>query len=1157
MPNWTPEQQDVLTDRGHSLIVCAAAGSGKTAVLVERIVRLVLEGCPVDRMLVVTFTNAAAAEMRLRISDALCSAARVHPELAAQNAALSRASISTLHHFCGTLLREHFQALGIDPAFRVGDDQECGVLSAQAMEDALYACYETSDADFLAADARFDQDTLAAIALDLHRFMMTRPDPWRWLDDAIASSAPGTLEDHACVRILLEHTAADLSQLADDVAQTLALCQSPGGPAHYIDAVMQDASLIEGLQKAAQDGYDALRRALLSIAYAKLGRKKKNDEFDEDIGKQVKDRRDRMKKQLASLADRFSPTLDEAAADLALMQSPLRGIALLTRTYHALFTAAKRQRNLLDFDDLEHGALQALEHAEVRDALRKKYRYVFVDEYQDSSAIQEAILGSFAREDGLFLVGDVKQSIYRFRQAEPSLFLNRAARFDQPDDPLTRRIDLQRNFRSRANVLEAVNAVFSRIMRADATEIDYGAREKLIPGLTCEGDDPPVELHVILRDDDDSGETDSDAEDDERDLAAAEREALIAAKRIRALVGTPYFDAKAGTTRPLAYRDMAVLMRTARGAAPLAADILRAEGIPVFCDAGEGYFEIPEIRAIMALLTAIENGARDSALIAALRGPACALSDDELAAIRIATPDSRIPYHEAVRAYREQKTDALSEKLKAFDSKLARWRLVAQHQGVDRLIERIYAETNFLAYAGALPGGTSRQANLHLLTTRARTFMQTQGGSLHAFLHYARRLRAGGDRMSASALGENEDVVRIMTAHKSKGLEFPVVFVLGLGHKLGGAQRGVALFSARLGIGLPCVDTALGSERDTILRRAIRLETQREALAEEVRILYVAMTRARDRLILVGDAGSRIDNPPVRDIQRGLDMVCPTLVEAGACLTLPEEMVDAGASHWRVCVHHEMQAGMFSQRTDERVRETLSALHSAKGETDKELPALLAFNPESGRAPAHKTSVSALLRAEQMRRDEDGQIRPAYAEMIKPLPRFMQQQRMTGAQIGTAFHRMMRMLDLDALRHAQDLRAELSRQVEAMRGNVLTQAEANAVPPRMAIGFFEDPVGMRLLASSRVEREWPFTWRRTMEDGNAQLLQGVVDCCFMEGGKWVLVDYKTDSPSDVSGALARHRPQLALYAEALEHLTGTTVQERVLFLVRAGRGYLC
>lgn len=1152
MPRWTEQQRDAIADRGHSLIVCAAAGSGKTAVLVERIVQLVREGCPIENMLVVTFTNAAAGEMRQRIGEALGKAAREDPALGEQVMALSRASISTLHRFCGNLLREHFQALSIDPGFRIGDEQECGVLSHQAMEDAIYSCYEVGSDAFLAADRCYTQEELSELAFALHRFMMTRPDPWAFLARAqeTVRLTGEAFEQSPAARLLADFAGRRLERLCANARETLALCEGENGPLHYAAACGMDVQLTADLAAAAADGYAALHDALHGVTFAALGRKKKTDLFDEDIADRVKARRDALKKAVADVQTAFALTLEDAAADIRMTAAPLDGLAELAKTYDTLYTAAKRQRGMMDFNDLEHNALAALALPEVRASLRAQYRYVFIDEYQDSSAIQEAIVGSFAREDGLFLVGDVKQSIYRFRQAEPSLFLQKAARFDLPEREKERRIDLQKNFRSRANVLEAANAVFGRIMRAEETEIEYDEREKLFCGLPAREDDPPVELHVLYQPGEDGAEEDENAE---RELAAVEREAKVVAARIRELVGTPFYDAKTETERPLRYRDMTVLMRAVRGSAPLAAQMLESEGIPVFCDAGEGYFDIPEIRAMTALLQTIENGARDEPLLAALRGPALGLEESELAQIRIYTPDVKTPYHEAVRRYREEMDDALAEKLRAFEAKRARWRLCARNQGVDRLIERIYAETGFLARAGALPGGAARQANLHLLTARARTFASTQGGSLHAFLRYAERLRAGGDSMSASAIGESEDVVRIMTTHKSKGLEFPVVFVLALGRRMSGQSlRARVLMDAELGVGLPCVDTEMNSERDTLLRRAIRVKAQREQLAEEVRVLYVALTRARERLILVGSVAG--DKPPeawrgadISQMHTGLDMIAPALIEAGASLTIREEAVRLGNSAWRVFAHVGGAAGELPRRTEDVVLRLLAELAAAP--KDEALTRLMNFKP-GVRTAVRKTTVSAVLRDEKRAAQED---EPLPDAPLMRLPRFMEEQQMTGAQIGTAFHRMMRMLDLDALRATRDFAAEIDRQRAALlEKGVVSENELAAVHPRLLVRLFASPLGVRMLAAGELHREWAFTYRRETEDG-AQLLQGVIDCCFIERGAWVLVDYKTDA--DAAGAIERHRPQLELYAQALAGITGRPVRERVLYLVRAGMGY--
>ena len=390
MPKWTEQQRDAIADRGHSLIVCAAAGSGKTAVLVERIVQLVREGCPIENMLVVTFTNAAAGEMRQRIGEALGKAAREDPALGEQVMALSRASISTLHRFCGNLLREHFQALSIDPGFRIGDEQECGVLSHQAMEDAIYSCYEVGSDAFLAADRCYTQEELSELAFALHRFMMTRPDPWAFLARAqeTVCLTGEAFEQSPAARLLADFAGRRLERLCANARETLALCEGENGPLHYAAACGMDVQLTADLAAAAAGGYAALHDALHGVTFAALGRKKKTDLFDEDIADRVKARRDALKKAVADVQTAFALTLEDAATDIRMTAAPLDGLAELAKTYDALYTAAKRQRGMMDFNDLEHNALAALALPEVRASLRAQYRYVFIDEYQDSSAIQ-------------------------------------------------------------------------------------------------------------------------------------------------------------------------------------------------------------------------------------------------------------------------------------------------------------------------------------------------------------------------------------------------------------------------------------------------------------------------------------------------------------------------------------------------------------------------------------------------------------------------------------------------------------------------------------------------------------------------------------------------------------------------------------------------
>ena len=1149
MTKWTEQQRDAITDRGHSLIVCAAAGSGKTAVLTERITRLVAAGTPITEMLIVTFTKAAAAEMRGRIAEALRKAAgeaegEDRAWLEEQCLLVGRAQISTLHSFCAALLRDHFEALDIDPVFRVADAAESAVLRAQAMEEALYACYEEDSPEFREADAWFGEEKLRKEAEALHRFAHAEPSPEAFYETARAAVTGSDEEilSGAAAQVLLRETERALRAMI----QTAESADAEGVHESYRKALREEGEMLRGLLRAIPSGFSgfaaAVRAAAPGGALPWASPRAAGKGHDKALTARAKRLRDGIKSRADSALGFFlSGTPEEIAADVRATAAPLEGLIRLAETWGRLYGEAKRRRGVLDFDDLEREALRALtgESAAVREAAAQRYRYVFVDEYQDSSAIQEAILGAFAnlgRADGLFQVGDVKQSIYRFRKAEPALFRNKAAEYARPERTDARRIDLNANFRSRANILRAANAVFRRIMRAEETEIEYDAREALVCGLGEREDDPPVELRLLP-----PGRRSSVRE-----------EAAVAAARMKALLGTPVYDPKEGTLRPARWRDMAVLMRKVSGQAAEFAEALTAAGIPVFCDAGEEYFELPEVRQMIALLQAVDNGEQDLPLLAALRGPAVGMTDAELSEIRIAAGEEA-PFHEALRLAAEGE-GPLAERARTALERLAFWRLCARHQSPDLLIRRILEESRLPLIAAALPDGAERMANLSLLEARARDFAENRGGSLHAFLAFVEHLRAGGDTQTARAIGEGEDVVRVMSVHKSKGLEFPIVLLCDMAARTSRPSPMDGLLAdPELGAGLPRVDRELGTRRSTLIQTAAESVRRRKEVSEEIRILYVAMTRAQDRLILIGtptknafERWEKLNGAPA-ECASELDMVCPALLSAGAGFQPGGETVTADGAVFSVVTEDraEDDAPSAGARAADLLREMMA------GEPDEAAAALLRFSPDTGRR-VRKTSVTAVLRDGKYRGDDPEDERPA-AQPILERPRFRTARGLNAAEIGTAFHRAACACDLAALRAAPDRAAEAARQWETLRARgVLNAAEAAAVPPGMLADWFASPLAERMLKSGTVRREWAFTRRRETEEGG-QILQGVIDCCFVEDGRWILVDYKTDSAGDPAAVAARHRPQLMLYKEALTALTGMPVAECLLWLVRAGR----
>lgn len=1222
---WTDRQAQAIGVRGCNLLVAAAAGSGKTAVLVERVCALVREGQSVERMLVVTFTRAAAAEMREKILLAFQKEADGGGEHAAhfaeQAALVEHAAISTLHGFCGAMLRTYFSAAGVDPTFRVGDEREVAPLREEALREVVSQAYESGGADFEALAACWSDEQILRQVDELYRFLRTQPAPWEWMDQAEEAYCADTrdLEATPWAASLLGAARAKIASARVNCVQAIQLCRQPGGCAAYLPALESDLSLLQELDGAASRGYEALRGALAASSFKKLGSAKKDD--DPQLKERAQTLRNASKKIVnEELIKRlFAASLDEQAEDLRALLPQIRALGALAKALEAAYDARKQARNLLDYEDLEHKALEAARHGWVADALRTQYACIFVDEYQDSSVIQEELVRRIARADNVFLVGDVKQSIYRFRQAEPRLFLEKAEAFSSGEGALDRRIDLNQNFRSRPNILAAINRVFAYAMRKEETEVPYDREARLYPGLETKDADPEVELHLL----DAPGETEegeTDASDEENEEVAAEpdeadeldrpagnapdfaqrvepgarlaQEAALAAERIRALVGTPLWDAKQRRHRTVRYRDIVILLRVAKNVAQQIQRALEEQGIPVYSDAGDAYFAMPEVRMVVDLLRVVDNPLHDTALLGALHGPAARLGNDALAAIRQACADPEASFYDAAKAYAER-DGVLAQRLRRFLALLDSLRLYAKAQPLEALIWRVYEETGCYARAGALPGGKARQANLRMLAERAASFQQRREAGLSAFLWEAEQLRARGDNSTAKALGESEDVVRIMTMHMSKGLEFPVVICMELGRSFArkaGAQPPISCH-AQLGIALRRIDPALRIRYDTMVCDAHRVRREREALADATRLLYVAMTRAQDRLILIG-YGNRGTQPlsarlsrwalatggkALSEAQSMIDLLVPPLISHPDGQVLRQELECSAeepecdpndetengvsdGSRWRIERHGAFAPPAQAQRRADVWLERLCALPApeAAGPVSAGLswPA-----PELTRdAPRWKTTVSALLRKEQ---GEEAYVPPS------PWPLFLTERvrpelglrGLDGAARGSAFHVAMRALDLAPLRglKAHELHDRIAAQLDDLvAAERLRRIERDCIREEEIAAFFASGIGRQMLNADVVKREWAFNLRMG-DAGSIQLVQGVLDCCFITNNgnqtvpsAWTLLDYKTDADPDPETILARYAPQIALYAQALTRITGRPVGMAALYLVKKG-----
>ncbi|HIS03409.1 MAG TPA: UvrD-helicase domain-containing protein [Candidatus Pullichristensenella avicola] len=1125
---FTEEQTRAIRARGSDLLLSAAAGSGKTAVLVERALSLIEEGADVERMLVVTFTRAAAAEMRARLNARLGERAAENERLREQMLRLDRASITTLHGFCAEFLRANFEAAEVDPAFRVLDDAEDARMLEEAADEALEAAYAEGGEALSRLDAGRGPARVRELALRLYAFLGERPDPEAWLSQALeAKNAPVEAWKSELVR-------AARRAVETALAATRAALAHPGCPAHYAAAMERDVQALEDMR--AVDDAEALGQALRAFKQARpSGRNRDADpEALEAVKALRKSAGDGLKRaRLARLS------LAQATDDALLLYQIYPALADIARRIAAEHERRKQERSGLSYADLERLTLRALARDDVAGAVREQYDFVFVDEYQDVSDLQEALIQRVSRGDNLFAVGDVKQSIYRFRLAEPRLFLRRYARYLRGEGG--RLLPLTRNFRSTPPILRMVNAVFSRVMTGGDAEILYDELAWLVPGVEGGEDAPVPEVHIL---DEAAAEAPADEEMDE--IGRAGREALWIAGRIREMMAED---------EQLRYRDIAILTRAKSSVAAAMLPVLLGEGIPAYAEGLSGYFDALEVDFVLSLLRLVDNGLRDTELIGALRSCMAGLSLEELSRVRLAHPE--LSFADAARAC-AQDENALGEKLRAFFATLDGWRLRAQTVPLGELVRLVCEESGFYAYAGALPGGAQRQANLDALVTRAERFDASVSGSLTRFLDDAEHMRARGDGDSAHLLGEGDDVVRLMTIHKSKGLEFPVVFGAMTARAFRGAPGGEPLRAHReLGLGTLFVDEALRTRREPLSYLAIGEREQREDAAEEMRLLYVLLTRARRRLILVGSLRNAAARLPLFEATGDYPCAATSHLQlvVGA-LSAARRAGEPPAA--RVVVHalDELAPPRPAQEADDSRQMLRAAL---AGEAD--LPTLQAL---SWVYPHKMDSERPLkLTASGLLRETEG---PREMPTLLERPAFLQQAGMTGAERGSAYHRVMQMLDLAMLRglDAASMETEVRAQMQALRlAGRLSETEFSAVLPRRLARFFRGETGARLLESATVRREWPFNVRMKISEalgdraheryGDEEVLvQGTVDCCFVEDEAWVLLDYKTDAGSDRE-ALARHyAAQLGIYALALERITGLRVKEKRLCLLSSG-----
>lgn len=1219
---WTGEQKTVIELRDCNILVSAAAGSGKTAVLVERILsKLTDPNHPVDidHLLIVTFTNAAAGEMRERIREALekkleeeAMDSVVREHLMRQTSLLQNAQITTIHSFCQYVIRNHFHTIDLDPGFRIADEGEQKLLRNDVLDVLLEEQYAQGRESFLQMAEQFapgrDDKELAGLILQLYDFSMSFPWPEEWFEKCKKVYEPDSKEDFlesVWVQRLMELVKMTLEDVKDQVEEFLRLSVDGDGPYMYEEALKSDRQMIDDLLKAGD--YAACGEKLEQMEnWARLSAKK-DDQVSERKREQVKEGREQYKKTVKGLKEQyFYAPAEELFQQMRLAAPGIRELLDLTGLFAERFAEEKRKRNFMDFNDLEHFALKILVNREGERIIRTSiardfadyYEEIMIDEYQDSNLVQEMILTSISGMEqnryNLFMVGDVKQSIYRFRLARPELFMEKYRTYSL-ETGTCRRVDLHKNFRSREQILSGVNFIFEQIMEESLGGVQYDEAAALYPGAVFAPSPRPdfYDSEVLLV------ETNRE-ETDEVDETSRELEARAVGKRILEMVGKePVWDKKAGIYRAAEFGDMVILLRSVSGWAEVFQDILGKMGIPVCTGSRTGYFSAMEIQTILAFLKVLDNPKQDVPLTAVLHSPIVGLNGKDLAEIRGRHPD--VPFCEACMD---------EESLKDFFAMVDEFRRKAVYLPTHELLWEIYDRTGYGMYAAAMPGGEQRKANLDMLVEKAITFEEGSYRGLYNFIRYIENLhKYDVDYGEASVESEEAGSVRIMSIHKSKGLEFPIVFVSALGKRFNQTDaRSSLIVHGDLGVGCDWTDPILRTRTGTLFKELLKNEIRRETLGEELRVLYVALTRAQEKLILTGTVPnleeklkkwSRNQNRretvlPVTQRAAAstyLDWIIPALVR-NRCfeeeLKAAEWIPDVRSGLWNreiFCRIHPVSVGELIAEEGRRqaeyvmTREELENFPKDASVNEKAADCLkqqfeFSYPFAGSRDVPSKVSVSELKKLSQASDMEEGEILYKEPVPVPLIPEFLKkEQEVSPASRGTIYHRFMECVDFSEVLSEKlfsdsgqrniektQLYDRINRELDEMtRRGQLTEDDGKLLDRKKLERFFLSPLALRMVKADRrgaLFRERQFVLEMDaaeMNDGwpagERILIQGIIDAYFIEEDEIVLLDYKTDSVKfqEASSLFEKYRVQLDYYEKALERLTGKRVKEKYIY----------
>lgn len=1168
---WTKEQEKVINLRNRSLLVSAAAGSGKTAVLVQRIISMVTDETDpldIDRLLVVTFTNAAAAEMRERVGAAIENALEQDPynqHLQRQLTLVHNAQITTIDSFCIRILRDHFHKIDLEPGFRIADEGELKLLREDVCEAVLEDFYQKADPEFLRfadsySGAKNDLQ-IKEMILKLYNYAESYPWPKEWLETCVQqyeAANEAELEEKSWIRDFLSYLNVRVEDLITAQEKLLELTQEPDGPYMYEASIADDLRQLENLRKC--EHFSQWQAAISAIDFKNIGRSGK---YEGSVAKKdvVMSGRKRMKDQIDKWKKTIFATMLEVQLERLTQTSKMvQMLVTLTQAFSDRFQEEKQKKNMLDFSDVEHNALRVLVNPETKELTetaleyQQQYREVMIDEYQDSNYVQETLLTAVSGvkngNENLFMVGDVKQSIYRFRLARPELFMDKYHRFST-EESSQQRIDLHRNFRSRREVVEAVNDIFYPLMEKNLGNVAYDAEAALYAGAVYpdyeNADCCKPELLLVPS--------------QESGMERREQEAAAVAGRIRELVETQEIP-------EITYKDIVLLLRSMSGWAETYQKVFEQEGIPLIVASKTGYFSATEVQTVLSLLRVLDNPYQDIPLAAVMKSYFGKFSSEELAQIRSEYPG--MPFYQCV-----EQMLPVSEKIIAFQEMLQKFRQRIPYTPIHRLLQEILDETGYRNYVAALPAGEQRRANLDMLMEKAVAYEQTSYHGLFHFIRYIDRLmKYDVDYGEAEIVSEQENAVRLMSIHKSKGLEFPVVFVCGMGKQFNEQDlNSNMIFHPEFGIGLKWFDCEKRTKANTLIHQIFAMEAKKENLGEELRVLYVALTRAKEKLILAGTC-KLPEEGQYSGFSREEKVPFSTRYDAKSYWDWVIPVLGMENPDYRYVIWDEARMQQEEQRKlQDTALEHRTLLEALQNVSETELAQLketfsweYAWKEEG--AHKQKVSVSELKHRAMEERSESAEqtlntAQPLFPDEIATpyVPRFVQEvKENAGALYGTMVHRFLECLDFAGLPDFADEKQGLyfvKQQIDALCAlGRMQEADAKRLNWKQLLGFLQSDTAKRMRAAAEqgaLEREKPFVMsvpaNLVWEDSRPEedvLIQGIIDVFWEEADGIVLLDYKTDHVDNAQELGRRYKKQLELYADALSRFSDEKPVKEIL-----------